>query len=269
MAQDRHPATKITLVNRLHPHGRSASTGAVLDPCEGSILGCYEEARSGCLFVYATPAEQPDLWAQFLDGARENYARHDVLSALEYDRIRDGSTTSMFTVALDSSGQVVGGVRTQGPYASPSQSHAVVEWAGHPGEALVWGDIEDRLPAGVIESKSGWVSSRSPARAALSSALARVVLHSIRLANVRYALGTAPQHALRMWESTGCRVSSMIPAVPYPDDRYQTVVLWWDIMTAPLLTAPEYRLALDEEWAELAAPARASDWVVVGSSAAA
>ena len=256
-------------MNRLHPHGRSAPTETAPDAWTGSILGCYRESRSGCLFVFATPAQQPALWERFLEGARENYARHDVLSALEYDRIRDGSTTSMFTVALDSSGDVVGGVRTQGPYTCPSQSHAIAEWAGHPGEALLWGDIEDRLPAGVIESKSGWVSAHSPARADLSSALARVVLHSMRLANVRYALGTAPQHALRMWESTGCRISSMIPAVPYPDARYQTVVLWWDIQTAPVQTAAEYRLALAQEWAELATPERALDWSVVSNSTAA
>jgi len=256
-------------VNHLHPHGRSTSTQVFRRPCIGSIIGCYEESTSGCLFVYATPAEQPALWEQFLDGARENYSRHGVLSALEYDRIRDGSTTSMFTVALDSSGEVVGGVRTQGPYTSPSQSHAIEEWAGHPGEVLLWGDIEDRLPAGVIESKSGWVSAHSPARADLAMALARVVLHSTRLSNVRYTLGTAPQHALRMWESTGCRISPMVPAVAYPDARYRTVVLWWDIQTAPLLTAARYRPALAQEWAELAAPERASDWVVVGSSTAA
>lgn len=256
-------------MNHLHPHGRSASTQAFSRSGNGSIIGCYEESASGCLFVYATPAEQPALWEQFLDGARESYARHDVLSALEYDQIRDGASTSMFTVAIDSSGQVVGGVRTQGPYRSPGQSHAIAEWAGHPGEALLWGDIEDRLAAGVIESKSGWVDAHSPVRSALSMALSRVVLHSTRLANVRYALGTAPQHALRMWESTGCRISSTIPAVPYPDDRYQTVVLWWDIQTAPLLTAAEYRPALDREWAELAAPEQASHWVVVGRSTAA
>lgn len=269
MAHDRRPTTTITLVNHLHPHGWSSTTQASRYPGNGSIIGCYEESESGCLFVYATPREQPDLWERFLDGAQESYARHDVLSALEYDQIRDGSTTSMFTVAVDPDGQVVGGVRTQGPYSSPSQSHAIAEWSGHPGEALLWGDIEDRLQAGVIESKSGWVDAQSPVRSALSMALARVVLHSTRLANVRYALGTAPQHALRMWESTGCRISSTIPAVPYPDARYQTVVLWWDIQTAPLLTSAEYRPALNREWADLIAGERASDWAVVGSSTAA
>lgn len=269
MAQDRHPAATITLVNQLHPHGRSTSTVALRNTGEGSTIGCYEESRSGCLFVFATPGDQPALWEKYLEGARESYARHDVLSALEYDRIRDGTTTSMFTVALDSSGDVVGGVRAQGPYTSPSQSHAIEEWAGHPGEALLWGDIEDRLSAGVIESKSGWVSAHSPARADLPAALARAVVHSMRLTKVRYALGTAPQHALRMWESAGCRISSTIPAVPYPDARYRTVALWWDIRTAPLLAAAEYRTALDEEWAELSEPARAFDRAAVSNSTAA
>ncbi len=192
-----------------------------------------------------------------------------MLSALEYDRIRDGSTTTMFIAALDASGHVVGGMRAQGRYTSPRESHAVSEWAGQPGEALLWGDIEDRLPAGVIEMKSGWVSEDFPARAELSSALARVVLHSMRLLDVRYALCTVAQHAVRRWETTGARVSSMVPSVPYPDARYQTVPMWWDAQTAPLLATPQHRPAMEKEWAELAGAQRTRDWAAVGDNAAA
>jgi len=38
---------------------------------------------------------------------------------------------------------------------------------------------------------------------------------------------TAATHALNRWRSSG-GVVAPIPAAPYPDDRYQTKMIWWD-----------------------------------------
>jgi hypothetical protein len=235
----------------------------------GRLIGSYRDLKSGCLFVYATPAEQPRLWNEFLRGALASYERYGVQSVLEYDKVRDGSTTAMFIAALDAAGNVVGGMRAQGRYDSPADAHAVSEWAGRPGEALLWGDIEDRLPLGVIEMKSGWVSESTPMRRELTSALARVVLHSMRLMEVDYALCTVAQHAVHRWETTGARVSSMIPAVAYPDDRYRTVPMWWDIKSAESLSAPEHWAVLGAEWADLNATRPPIEWADTGERVAA
>ncbi len=240
-----------------------------LRACDGSVIGSYRDLKSGCQFVYATPTDQPALWHEFLQGALESYARHGVQSVLEYDKVRDGASTRMFIAAVDPAGRVVGGMRAQGTYTSPAQAHAISEWAGQPGEALLWGDIEDRLPFGVVEMKSGWVSETLSTRAELSAALARVVLHSMRLLDAQYALCTVAQHAVRRWETTGARVSSMIPAVPYPDDRYQTVPMWWDLQTAESLTEPQHWSILGQEWAELTSAHQAPGWAAVTDGAAA
>ena len=251
MAQYKGSGTTINAVNVYTQTPESPLGVTTLGARGGRFIGSYEDLTSGCRFVYATPTEQPQIWAEFLLGALESYARYGVESVLEYDKVRDGSTTAMFTAALDRSGRVVGGMRAQGRYVSPVQAHAVAEWAGQPGEALLWGDIEDRLPAGVIEMKSGWVNERTPMRRELTSALARVVPHSMRLLQARYALCTVAEHAVRRWETTGARASSMIPAVAYPDDRYRTVPMWWDAEAVERLSTPEHWVALDTEWAEL------------------
>jgi hypothetical protein len=252
-----------------HPHADGSRSLATLRVLDGRIVGSYPDLRSGALFVYARPRDQPWLWREFLRGALESYGRYGVESVLEYDSVRDGSTTTMFIAALDAAGNVVGGMRAQGRYSTPGQAHAVSEWAGHPGEALLWGDIDDRLRFGVIEMKSGWVSESTPMRRQLTAALARVVLHSMRLLEVRYALCTVAQHAVHRWETTGARVSSMIPAVAYPDDRYKTVPMWWDIESAEDLSSPEHWAALAAEWTDLTATQPASRWVDSSERAAA
>ncbi len=239
-----------------------------LRACDGSVIGSYRDLKSGCQFVYATPTDQPAMWQEFLQGALESYARHGVQSVLEYDKVRDGASTRMFIAAVDPPGawSAACGRRARTP---PPAGARHLEWAGQPGEALLWGDIEDRLPFGVVEMKSGWVSETLSTRAELSAALARVVLHSMRLLDAQYALCTVAQHAVRRWETTGARVSSMIPAVPYPDDRYQTVPMWWDLQTAESLTEPQHWSILGQEWAELTSAHQAPGWAAVTDGAAA
>jgi hypothetical protein len=40
-------------------------------------------------------------------------------------------------------------------------------------------------------------------------------------------MATAAAYALNRWRSSGGVVSS-IPATPYPSERYQTKMMWWD-----------------------------------------
>jgi hypothetical protein len=82
-------------------------------------VGSYYDPSSGCHFVVAPSAAQPDLWAAFLDGARSSYRRFGVERVLEYEQTRDGKSTALFFVALDGDGQVAGGMRAQGPYRDP------------------------------------------------------------------------------------------------------------------------------------------------------
>lgn len=220
------------------------------------VIGRYSDRFSGCEFVVARPAQQPQLWAAYLDGARKSYRRHDVESVLQYEGIRDGDSTAIFFAAVGTDGRIVGGMRVQGPYQSADQAHAVLEWAGGKGEQQVRREISDRIPAGVIEMKAGWVDDDARCRRGISAALARVFVHSIGVMNVRYALGTVASHAVKRWQTSGGVVSRDVVPVAYPDDRYRTVLMWWDRETYADRTLLGQIPAIIDESAQLAASSR-------------
>jgi hypothetical protein len=186
------------------------------------------DARSQCRFVAARPSAEPQLWEAYLEGAKAGYRRYGAEKALEYSRIRHGDTTAVFFVALDADGSVAAGVRAQGPYVAAGEAHAITEWAGHPGAPEVRRMIEDRLPFGVVEAKGAWVSENASHRGELGVALGRFATYSMDLLDVQFMLATAGTHVLATWASSGGVVADHIAPVPYPDDRYETRLMWWD-----------------------------------------
>ncbi|WP_090478327.1 hypothetical protein [Nakamurella panacisegetis] len=121
------------------------------------------------------------------------------------------------------------------------------EWAGREGAAALHAEINARLPGGVIEMKTGWVEDTAAHRRDLTDALARIFVHALRLTGARYALGAVAQHAVRRWQTTGGVNSQGVHPVPYPDDRYLTVPMWWDRDTyAQLAIADQLPRLLDE-----------------------
>jgi hypothetical protein len=217
----------------------------------GNRVGSYYDPVSRYDFVIARPSEQPELWMAYLGGARTSYRRFGVERVLEYDRTRDGTSTALFFAAVDGDGQVAGGMRAQGPYLRAGQAHALVEWAGRDGAAALHAEISERIPAGVIEMKTGWVRHDAPRRVELTAALARVFVHSMALLNVRHALGTVAAHAVARWQTTGGVVSSRVAPVGYPDGRYLTSPMWWDRETFADLAAAEQLPRLIDESAQL------------------
>jgi hypothetical protein len=206
-------------------------------------VGNYYDPFSGCHFVIARPSVQPELWSAYLTGARASFRRFGVERVLEYEKTRDGTSTALFFAAIDGDGQVTGGMRAQGPYLHADQAHALVEWAGRDGAAALHTEISERIPAGVIEMKTGWVKHDAPKRPELTAALARVFVHSMTLLNARHALGTVAAHA--------------VAPVAYPDDRYLTSPMWWDRETYADLAAADQLPRLIDESAQFCAAGRA------------
>jgi hypothetical protein len=184
-----------------------------------------------CTIVVAEPSADTELWTEYLDGALRSYRKHGVESALDIDAIRGGHGTSVFFAAVDDAGRVVGGVRGKGPLGSADDSHAVAEWAGRPGERAVRKMITDRLPFGVVEMKSAWVTDDPGLNGALTNTLARTAFPTMALLDCQFVMATAAAHVLDRWRSSGGVVVSRIPATPYPDERYRTKMMWWDRLT--------------------------------------
>ena len=103
----------------------------------------------------------------------------------------------------------------------------MVEWAGQPSQQAVRDMITDRIPFGVLEMKSGWVSEDADRDLDLTTPLSRSAFHMMALIDVQFCMATAAAYVLNRWRSSGGVVAG-IPATPYPDERYQTKMIWWN-----------------------------------------
>jgi hypothetical protein len=191
----------------------------------------WRDPDAECTLVITSPSADPYLWKEYVKGAERSYRKHRVERALDLDNFRDGADTAMFWATLDDGGRVIGGVRAKGPMTCADDTHAVVEWAGQPGLAVVKKMITDRLPFGVVEVKTAWVTTDPQRNQSLTRVLARAPLHAMVLLNAQFAMATSASHVLDRWASSGGVVSSRIPATPYPDERYRTKLMFWDRRT--------------------------------------
>src|SRR5271156_2149052 len=187
----------------------------------------WRDPDVGGTLVLSQPAVDPDLWAEFSLGAQRSYRKHGVECALDADALRNGTDTIMFFAMIDDAGRMVGGVRAKGPLRSADDSHAVVEWAGQPGQQAVRAMINDRVPFGVLEMKSAWVTDNPDQNRCLTAALARSGFYMMALLDVQFCMATAAAYVLNRWRSSGGGVAG-IRAAPYPDERYQTKMMWWN-----------------------------------------
>jgi hypothetical protein len=190
----------------------------------------WRDADTESTLVVAHPSTDRDLWREYARGAQRSYQKHGVECALDLDALRSGDDTVMFFAAIDDAGRMVGGVRAKGPLRSADDSHAVVEWAGQPGESAVRKMISDRVPFGILEMKSAWVTDNPDRNRSLTTVLARSGFHMMALLDFQFCMATAATYVLNRWRSSG-GVVAPIPATPYPDERYQTKMMWWDRRT--------------------------------------
>jgi hypothetical protein len=220
--------TPLTVVELPHDF---ASTGI------DGVLMSWWDPEAECTLVIAKPSDDSDLWQEYLAGAERTYRRRGVGAAFDGEAIRRSSATTAFWALLDSTGQVVGGVRAIGPLTSPDDSHAIVEWANQPELPLVRKMIADRLPFGVVEMKTAWITDDPDRNRNLAALLARGGCHVLAVLGVQFCMGTCADFALQRWRSSGGVVASIRPA-PYPDERYRTKVIWWDRVTLASHAAP-------------------------------
>lgn len=187
----------------------------------------WRDPDVGATLVLSQPDLDPNLWDEFAGRAEHSYRKHGVECALDLDVLRTGSDTLMFCAAIGDDGRMLAGLRAKGPLRSADDSHAVVEWEGQPGQQLVRDMITDRIPFGVMEMKSGWVIDDSDTNRSLTTALARSGFYMASLTGYQFFMATAAAFVINRWKSSGGVVAS-IPATPYPDERYQTKMIWWD-----------------------------------------
>jgi len=199
----------------------------------------FWDPSSGTRIEAHTPSDRPDLWHRYVEGVTRSYRRYGVEAALDLESFVDGDSTSLFFVAFDPTHEVVAGVRMHGPLGDSAQAHALLEFASDPGGVTtIRRLIDNRLPFGVIEMKGGWVAHDTPQRSELSSTLARCFLHAMVILEAQFAFGTAATHAVGRWRTTGARATEGLTPVPYPDERYETTLMWWDFARLDSVAEP-------------------------------
>jgi hypothetical protein len=220
---------------------------------------------SECTIVFAQPAIERDLWMNYVDGACRSYRTHGVEKALDLDALRDGADTILFAACVNDAGSVIGGLRARGPYRSADECHALLEWSGQPGQDAVRKMVTDRLPFGVVEMKTAWVTDDPDHSRQLTSAISRTPLHAMNLLDIQFIVATAASYVLKRWLSSGGQLASKIPATPYPDHRYQTKLAWWDRATFANHADPKQLSAFFAEQKELAAHVDRMDEMVAAA----
>ncbi|GAA12046.1 hypothetical protein GOALK_048_00080 [Gordonia alkanivorans NBRC 16433] len=189
--------------------------------------------------IAAAPGRERALWDRYLNGAAASYERHGCAAALDYDEVSTGAGTALFFAVLDDADQVRGGLRVQPRFSAAAQSHALVEWAGQPGQVQLVNAIESRLAGGIVEVKTAWVDESSPIARSVAGQLSRLGLVIMEMSGTDHMMATAADHVLRRWQSGGGRVDESVPPTPFPDERYRTRLMWWDRARIREHTSPE------------------------------
>ena len=79
--------------------------------------------------------------------------------------------------------------------------------------------------------KTAWVTDDSERTRELTNAISRTPLHAMILLDIQFIVATAASYVLKRWLSSGGQLAMKIPATPYPDQRYETRLAWWDRAT--------------------------------------
>ncbi len=224
------------------------------------------DSDTNCTVVVSTPSADPGLWAGFVEGAACSYLRHGIDRALDMDSLLDEANTRLFHVVVNDAGTIMGGIRAKGPLESAEESHAIVEWEDRPGLRTVRKMLTDRLPFGVVEMKTAWMTDDPNRSRSLGSTLARTPFSAMALLDAQFVVATAGSHVLNRWRTSGGVVATKVPATPYPDDRYRTKMMWWDRSTFTNDAAPEQVSKIFNEMAILARQLDHLDAQALGSS---
>jgi hypothetical protein len=176
--------------------------------------------------VISQPSADPELWAEYATGAVRSYSKRGVECALDLEALHSGDDTIMFGAVVSDSGHVMGGYRAIA-LRSADDSHAVEEWAGQPGQPDVRQMIAERVPYGVLEMKTGWVTDAADRNPLLTTALARSCFYMMVILDFQYTMCTAATPVLNSWRSSGSVVAP-VPATPYPNEHFRTKMMWWN-----------------------------------------
>ena len=210
----------------------------------------FVDLESGVRFEGHHPAERPDLWKIYLDGAEGKYRSFGFEETLHRKELEAGIGVSLFFLAYSIDGNVAGGVRVHGPLENRHHAAIMSEMAASSeieeiGQIL---DKESRL--GVIEFKGAWSQGEAAVGHRLLVAFSRSVVHALNWLGAEFAIAAVADRMLPVGDLTGAiRIGTT--SVAFPDERYRTVAVSYRRNLSYELSSPENQVALRREAEQL------------------
>ena len=186
----------------------------------------FLDRDSGVRFYGHHPLERPDLWKRYLEGAEGQYRGRGLEGALQQKKLELAADVPLFFVGIDPEGKMVAGVRFHGPLEGSHQSAVIGEMASSPDIEEIANLIDRGSRYGVIEVKGAWSNGKGVTGHRLLPAISRSAIYAINLLGAEHIICAISDTLLPFSSATGGRQIGM-NSVPFPDDRYKTVAVWW------------------------------------------
>ena len=219
----------------------------------------FVDRASGVRFEGHHPHERPDLWKLYLHEAEGRYRNFGFEGKLHLQELEEGNGVSLFLLGFDAHGHAVAGVRCHGPLESSHQAFLMKEMGSSPEIDLIARAIDDEVRLGAIEIKGAWSKGEASTGHRLIETISRSVTHAMNWLGSEYAIAGVSDTLLPFGIGNGARQVGTV-SVPFPDERYRTIVVEWRRSRTQELFSPDQMVALRQEAEQLArGPARAHE----------
>jgi len=210
----------------------------------------FVDLESGVRFEGHHPAERPDLWKLYLDGAEGKYRSFGFEETLHRKDLEAGNGVSLFFLAYDTQNRVVGGVRVHGPLESRHHAAIMGEMAASSEIDEIGAILDKETRLGAIEFKGAWSEGEAAVGYRLLVVFSRCVVHALNWLGAEFAIAAVADRMLPVGEQTGViRIGTT--SVAFPDERYRTVAVSYRRNLSYELSSPENQVALRREAEQL------------------
>ena len=217
----------------------------------------FVDQESGIRFEGHHPAQRPDLWRLYLDGAEGKYKSYGFADTLHRQELELGTGVSLFFLAFDAHDRPVGGVRIHGPLEHRYQSAIIGEMAASPDIEEIGDLIDKEARLGALEVKGAWSQGEAALGHRLLSIFARCVLHALHWLGAEFAILAVADRMLPVGRETGS-LQIGTTSVVFPDERYRTVAMSYRRTLSYELATTEHQQAYRREAEQLARGPQAS-----------
>jgi len=205
---------------------------------------------TGVRFEGHHPLERPDLWQLYLDEGEGKYRHHGFEGTLRRKELEEGNGVSLFILGFAADGQAVCGVRFHGPLESSKQAALMEEMVDSPEIDDIGRLIDENIRGGVLEVKGAWSKGEAATGFRQIAAITRSSTHAMNWLGAEFAIAAVSDTLVPLGTPAGGRMFGTY-AVPFPDERYRTVAVYWQRSTTYELSTPEHQQAMRMESEQL------------------